>query len=203
MGNVSVRDPKTGGWLRSDVAGMIDGPNTYLYSGANPTQLGDPLGLCLSVLFAQGAVELIDDAVLTNVGRAVEYSDDADLAATFMLIAASLLPWVVVAHANALRGDLHHIATNKHTTRWTPEFQKLFENGGLKLSSKENLVRVVGHAGPHNEVYHTIVYTTLVKYIGKAKPHTPEYAKRLSRGLAYLRKELETKGSELWHLVQK
>ena len=39
--------PKIGRWLNPDPAGMVDGPNVYLYVGNNPVNLVDPEGLCL------------------------------------------------------------------------------------------------------------------------------------------------------------
>ncbi|MCW5765444.1 MAG: AHH domain-containing protein [Phycisphaeraceae bacterium] len=54
----------------------------------------------------------------------------------------------------------HHIATNKHEY-WRPRFEVLFAEHGLTLSDRLNRVRVIGHAGPHPERYHELVYTRL------------------------------------------
>ena len=55
----------------------------------------------------------------------------------------------------------HHIATDKHTTKWTPEFEKLFRKAGIGLNHPDNKVSVFGHKGRHPEEYHKEVFRRL------------------------------------------
>jgi hypothetical protein len=69
---------------------------------------------------------------------------------------------------------IHHIATDKNSKSnirggpWTPVFANLFAEGGLDLNIPENKVPVAGHAGPHPEEYHDLVYTGLNAAVTKA-----------------------------------
>lgn len=50
-------DPELGRYLSSDPLGMVDGPNTYVYAGANPIKYVDPYGLEKLILFPERSQE--------------------------------------------------------------------------------------------------------------------------------------------------
>ena len=92
-------------------------------------------------------------------------------------------------------GPVHHIATNKHYSKWTPEFARLFKSAGLDLEATENKVRVPGHIGRHPEAYHQYIWDHLKEAMdglsGLAR------TKALLRALAELGEECVRKGSKL------
>ncbi|HZH16523.1 MAG TPA: AHH domain-containing protein, partial [Archangium sp.] len=69
----------------------------------------------------------------------------------------------------------HHLATNKNAISersggpWTPLFEKLFMRAGMSLDSKENLVYLKGHRGPHPAEYHSEIYQRLEDALGDCR----------------------------------
>ena len=101
-------------------------------------------------------------------------------------------------------GQLHHIATDKHHSFWTPRLRKFFSRAGLNISTAdENLVYVVDHQGPHPEEYHQEVYRRLLNATKKFKPGTAAYKEALIKALRKLAKECQTRGTKLNKLITK
>ena len=98
---------------------------------------------------------------------------------------------------NACQAPLHHIATDKHKTEWTPQFQKLFDKAGMSLQDARNLVRVPGHVGQHPDWYHEIVFNRLSNAVRGLRGGTSRYAQAFSRELAALKHDAETPGKIL------
>ena len=44
---------------------------------------------------------------------------------------------------------------------WSPRFAEVFERAGMTLKARENIVRLLGHSGPHSEAYHTYDFEDL------------------------------------------
>lgn len=98
----------------------------------------------------------------------------------------------------------HHLATNKNkvsTVRggpWTPRFQKFFEGAGLDINTaKENLVSLVGHAGPHPEAYHQYVFDRLATATKGLKPKTPAFRDAVVQTLEDIADKARTPGTQV------
>jgi hypothetical protein len=62
----------------------------------------------------------------------------------------------------AIRGQIHHIATNKALkSGFTAEFEKIFKRAGMNLQDEANKVFLTGHAGRHSAEYHRYVLERL------------------------------------------
>ena len=96
-------------------------------------------------------------------------------------------PQEVLMLANA---KIHHIATNKHTTVWTPKFKVLFDKWGLGMDCKENLVKLDPHSGPHEAQYHRWVYDNLVS--AQSKEEFTQTLKKIGNWLQQDPTKLET-----------
>jgi hypothetical protein len=69
----------------------------------------------------------------------------------------------------------HHIATDKYLESepyWTPRFEELFNEVGLKLNDPFNIVPVFGHKGPHPQEYHKEVFSRLFNNLQLTKSLT-------------------------------
>ena len=98
----------------------------------------------------------------------------------------------------------HHIATDKHTTKWTEIFKKFFDKAGLDISkAKENIVSVLNHQGPHPEEYHQYIYDRLLKALKNLKPNTVKYKETLIKTLNDIGKKAQTPGSYVNKLITK
>jgi hypothetical protein len=93
---------------------------------------------------------------------------------------------------------LHHIATDK-STEFTPAFEELFDRVGLDLQDEDNLVKVVGHRGPHPDIYHAIVYSRLTDSIEGLSGDAATEA--FERKLDELAAECQTPGTDLNFLI--
>ncbi|MCP3103032.1 AHH domain-containing protein [Myxococcus sp. K15C18031901] len=83
---------------------------------------------------------------------------------------------------------------------WTPRFRNLFKKAGMELKDPEDIVPVKGHAGPHPERYHRIIYQELEAATRGCR--TVENCRRALRAmLAKLGREVSTPGTELNLLV--
>ena len=104
------------------------------------------------------------------------------------------------------RGEIHHIAG--HQNRYSPKFEKIFADATLAgeksmgLDSDINLVRVVGHKGPHGDRYSRIVLSRLTEAIKGRKPHTAAYKEALTKELGKLRLDVNDPSNELFELVR-
>jgi RHS repeat-associated protein len=104
------------------------------------------------------------------------------------------------------RGEIHHIAG--HQNRYSPKFQKIFANATLPgeksmgLDDPSNLVRVVGHKGPHGDRYSSIVLSRLTNAVNNLQPHTAAYKTALSGALGQLRLDVNDPKNELFSLVR-
>jgi hypothetical protein len=111
--------------------------------------------------------------------------------------------------AGALRGPVHHLATNKNrlsTARggpWTPRFQEVFEGAGYGLDDAINKVRVPGHAGPHPEAYHQAVFDRLVSSVQGLRRGTDQYRAAFEAEMQAIRQEAATRGTQLNKLLKR
>jgi hypothetical protein len=105
-------------------------------------------------------------------------------------------------------GDLHHICTDKNEVSeasggpWTPVFQKLFEQAGMKLSDRANLVRIKGHQGPHPREYHEEVLRRLTQAM-KGCRDIAQCRVKLINELGRIAKDLTTAGARLRKIITK
>jgi len=106
------------------------------------------------------------------------------------------------------RDEDHHIATNKNdesTARggpWTPAYKEIFDQAGLSMENKANIVSVYGHVGPHPEEYHSRVYEEL-REATLGCNSTEDCRAKLVAALTRLAKEVATPGSNLNDLITK
>ncbi|WAM23915.1 AHH domain-containing protein [Myxococcus sp. NMCA1] len=117
-----------------------------------------------------------------------------------------------VGAVGGIRGDpdgqVHHICTDKNTVSdvnggpWTPEFERLFNRAGMKLSDPANLVRIRGHKGPHPAEYHGVVLRRL-SFVMRSCRGVAQYQAALRGELAKIAQELVRTGSEMRALITK
>lgn len=101
--------------------------------------------------------------------------------------------------------QLHHIATDKHST-YTDRFAALAKRAGLTsdelLQSKANLREIPEHAGRHSRSYHDYIEQFLVESMRGAK--TEEQARvKLLNGLQQLNDRLGDKRSIVYKLLMR
>ena len=103
-------------------------------------------------------------------------------------------------------GDIHHICTDKNEVSeasggpWTPQFEKIFELAGMKLSDTANLVRIKGHKGPHPAEYHKDVLGRVVEAT-KGCRGEGQCRAALVDALAEIARDLTTAGTRLRKLI--
>jgi hypothetical protein len=61
--------------------------------------------------------------------------------------------------------EIHHIATDKHKSKYTDQFKDIFSEGGLDLNYWSNKVALQGHKGRHKHDYHEAVLEHLKKMV--------------------------------------
>ena len=83
---------------------------------------------------------------------------------------------------------IHHIASDKDKI-FTPQFEKLFKEGGLDLQSAWNRTRVPNHVGPHGKFYNNYVLERLQTAV--AGKSGTAYRKALLDELYQLRREIQ------------
>jgi A nuclease family of the HNH/ENDO VII superfamily with conserved AHH/Possible hemagglutinin (DUF637)/Pre-toxin domain with VENN motif len=105
---------------------------------------------------------------------------------------------------NQVKGDLHHICTNKNCIStasggpWTPEYTKIFDGAGLDINkSLDNLVNVPGHKGPHPQAYHEYVYKQLDDATTGLSKGTQAYTDAVKAALAKLKIEATTPSNQV------
>jgi filamentous hemagglutinin len=105
---------------------------------------------------------------------------------------------------NQVKGDLHHICTNKNGIStasggpWTPEYTKIFDGAGLDINkSLDNLVNVPGHKGPHPQAYHEYVYKQLDDATTGLSKGTQAYTDAVKAALAKLKIEATTPSNQV------
>lgn len=66
---------------------------------------------------------------------------------------------VIAKTANVGKGIIHHIASNKHLSRYTPQFEAIATKYNLKLNQSWNKVVISDayHYSPHPKQYHEFV----------------------------------------------
>ncbi|RYY73034.1 MAG: hypothetical protein EOO52_19375 [Gammaproteobacteria bacterium] len=104
----------------------------------------------------------------------------------------------------------HHIASDKHLTKYTPIFRKIFDGAGLDIkNAPENLVMIKNHGGSHdNNGYHEAILARFKKVLepsnGKPlEPGTPEYIAAVKGVLSAAKADLLQPDSELNRMVTK
>jgi hypothetical protein len=63
---------------------------------------------------------------------------------------------VITSETQSLPTQIHHFATNKHST-WTPKMEQIAKQFGLNLDDAWNKA-ALPHLGRHPEAYHQFVY---------------------------------------------
>ena len=200
--------------------------NRYVYAAGNPVTWGDPTGrMAVEVATLETKVTLEDlvalgiySAALTCVYyfQTISIMELAGLDTMFVRAAApdgceppksddddDCPPWTDWQPPYEIRGDsigqVHHIATNKHGSVWTPIFFGLFSKGGLSLNSHWNKIRLAGHLGRHTTGYHEYVFVRLSGATNGLKCNPYRHA--LQRELWTLKGELMTYGSLIRELL--
>ncbi|MCK8499058.1 AHH domain-containing protein [Myxococcus fulvus] len=105
-------------------------------------------------------------------------------------------------------GNVHHICTDKNYVSdanggpWTPEFERIFNRAGMKLSDPENLVRIRGHQGPHPREYHEAVSIRLNTAMRKCRG-IAQCRGALTAELAKIARDLVREGTDLRRFITK
>lgn len=203
--------------------------NRYVYAANDPINRQDPLGLQALVEVATPETKVtLEDLVALGIYSAaltcvyyfqtISIMELAGIDTTFVRAAApdgcepskkdddddDCPPWTDWQPPYEISGDstgqVHHIATNKHNSVWTPIFFELFSKGGLGLNSHWNKIRLAGHLGRHATDYHEYVFVRLsdATYGLKCNP----YRHALQRELWSLKRELMTSGSLIRELLR-
>jgi len=68
----------------------------------------------------------------------------------------------------------HHILSNKHTTKWTAQFERIVKPYGLDLDGARNRI-AIPHRGPHPEQYHEWLLEEVRRIDQIAKGNTKEF----------------------------
>ena len=98
----------------------------------------------------------------------------------------------------------HHVVTNK--TENSPaanQSKQILENARTDptqpdlLTSDENIVGVEDHGEAHGENYHVVVRNRLVKAVDGLTPRTPAYRDAVLKELGNLKRDCQTKGTNL------
>ena len=106
----------------------------------------------------------------------------------------------VLVHNARCDTPIHHIATDKHHSIYTPQFKKIFDEAGLRMQSPYNRMRLPGHKGPHTKEYHGIVLGKLKSAVSAAKTK-PEKLAALKSALMDLRFDIRF-GDLKKHLIK-
>ncbi|MFP2929076.1 AHH domain-containing protein [Pyxidicoccus sp. 3LG] len=128
----------------------------------------------------------------------------------------TLAPTAVAAAAmgpgSAIQGDpegeIHHICTDKNEVSeasggpWTPLFEAYFEQAGMSLGDRANLVRIKGHKGPHPREYHEEVLSR-IDLAMKGCRGTVQCRTVLVVELSKIARDLTTAGTRLRKLIMK
>lgn len=171
-----------------------DGWDTYTAYGANPIMNQDPSGLFFLGFIGGGGVGMdiyadYGDEVMGAGADAMGYvnSSISDAAYAQADMVDTIMDWGTPSSALAGMNSAgmafssdssrrrtvirwHHIASNKHKSKWTPKFQAMFNEVGLSMNSPHNKVPVPAefHRGRHPNEYHRLVYENLEDVIKRA-----------------------------------
>ena len=102
----------------------------------------------------------------------------------------------------------HHIATNKNDKSdvfggpWTPRFRELFEKAGMSLDDPANIIYLIGHKGPHPEVYHQEIFDRLSQAVATCRSRA-ECKRMLIDALDEIAGDICKPGSRLGKLLIK
>jgi hypothetical protein len=103
-------------------------------------------------------------------------------------------------------GNIHHICTDKNEVSeasggpWTPIFEKFFNQAGMTLSDRANLVRIKGHQGPHPREYHEEVLSRITEAMKGCRSQS-QCRSALVEALTELARDLTTTNTRLWKLI--
>jgi hypothetical protein len=174
--------------------GLPKVPKGGLWQGMAPARLSLPEGLTLSV---SSSAQVVADGTVVLMGAAMGTG-----------AAAARVTGACGDGSKKDGSQWHHIATNKNAISdvyggpWTPLFEKLFASAGMSLDSKENLIYLKDHKGPHPEAYHEEVLRRLRAAMAGCKTQ-PECRSRLVEELDRVAGEVCTPGSALHKLLTK
>ncbi|ATB41060.1 lipoprotein [Cystobacter fuscus] len=127
-------------------------------------------------------------------------------------LAPTAVAAVAMGPGDGIQGDaegpVHHICTDKNEISeasggpWTPTFEKFFDQAGMKLSDRANLVRIKGHQGPHPREYHEEVLRRLTQAM-KGCRDAAQCRVKLVNELGKIGRDLTTAGTKLRKLITK
>ena len=182
--------------------------NRYAYVANNPVRFSDPSGFTLTGRsITDSIVGSIAQAKATVIGfvarnQLLSLMSAALVLANVVFFASgsnnncnSWTDWIPPFNvSDDSTGHVHHIATDKHPSRWTPLLEPMFIKANLNIrTTRWNLIRIAEHVGRHRNVYHTLVYNRLRAIQGKCDP----YRHALQRELWAMKIELVTRYTPL------
>jgi hypothetical protein len=170
----------------------------FVAAGAGGTQVQVTVvaGAAAQVEVAAGTVVLMGASVGT-----------ADAAATAAL-ASARTTGNCRPESNKGSARRHHIATDKNSISdatggpWTPKFEVLFRRANMTLDDPANIIYLLGHQGPHPELYHDEVYRRLETALGSCR-NPAECRNRLTTELDSIAAEICRPGAYLYKLLTK
>jgi len=95
----------------------------------------------------------------------------------------------------------HHIASHSRG-EFTTKFQEILSGAGMTFESPENIVKVIGHQGPHPEEYHSIVLSRLQAAVTGRVEGTNEYSEAVKNSLVGMGLEISSPFSLLGRLAR-
>ena len=190
-------NPSNGLFNRVDpYSGNLHDPQSlhkYLYCHNNPVNSVDPTGLMEFSLTGMMQVAFLGGLITANVagwtvavkgGTSQQILDaqvkwfwigfiSTTLVYTVSWTAHSIWLWIYggsqVASNTQVQTELHHFASNKHST-WTPRFEQIAGRFKLSLNDAWNLnpFSTRYHSGPHPEAYHQWVFERMTQAANQA-----------------------------------
>ncbi len=168
-----------------------DGWDTWTAYGANPIMSQDPTGLFILGFFSGASLQTemssdySDEVLSTGLDAGLFGVNTLQAAANAQLtlviaimdpkISSQMLSGINAAGQftpnSSTRYIQHHIASNKHTSKWTAQFEDLFSGTDFKLNDPANVMPVPEnfHRGRHPADYHEAVYQRIQQDLDAAK----------------------------------
>jgi RHS repeat-associated protein len=169
----------------------------YLYANVNPINNVDPSGEVNTIQSTNATV--VGFGILrvsANVFARVVVKQGRKI--TTHLMCGATVAAAKLAEATA---DLHHVASNKHKSKWTQKYDKIFDLAGMTLGEWANLLYVPGHGGRHSTPYHQAVYDDLLKAVtGKTGDQA---AKALEKKLKEIAESICGKKGKFYKLLMR